>query len=147
MKKFLFIGLVVASVAAFVGCEGGGDSNSGPHGTAGSSNSSSSSSSSVVTSGKILGSWTLTNNEGHTWYVHFKTDGTYKITDDSAGTDDHVFGNYNFSNDSFTGTMNNPGVGTGEIKGTISGTSIVLNFIEYWHTPHKTVVYKGSKMN
>jgi hypothetical protein len=149
MKKFVFMGLVVASVAIFVGCEGGEDSNSGPYGTSGSSSSSSTSSSSsvVVTSGKIIGSWSLTNNEGHTWYVHFNSDGTYKITDDAAGADNHVYGNYSFSNGSFSGSMNNPGVGTGEIKGTISETSITLNFIEFWHIPHKTVVYNGSKMN
>lgn len=139
MKKYLFIGLVVASIVAFVGCEGGGDSSSGPYGSASSSSSN--------VSGQIVGSWSLTNNEGATWYIHFKSDGTYRITDDAAGNDNHVYGTYSYSNGSFSGPMTNPGVGTGEIKGTISGDSITLDFIEHWHTPHKTVPHTGSKMN
>ena len=40
----------------------------------------------------------------------------------------------------------NPGTGEGDIKGTYSGTSMSLDFTEYWHSPHKTVHYTGSKL-
>ena len=92
----------------------------------------------------LFGTWSLSNG-GETWYVHFFKDGTWKITDDRAGTAERVHGSYTTNAAAFSGNMVNPGVGTGEINGFHNGNAIRLNFVEYWHTPHKTVVYTGSR--
>lgn len=136
--------LCVAALALLVGCEGS-DNNDFVDNTfqdgSGSSNNSGS-----VTKG-IVGSWSLTASDGSTWYIHFESDRTWMITDGAEKTSRRrVYGNYSTSGNSFKGDMTNPGVGTGEIKGSISGTSITLDFIEHWHTPYKVIPYTGSKL-
>lgn len=93
----------------------------------------------------VVGTWSLTNSGG-TWYILFAADGTYKICDAADGSQQRVSGNYTVSGNNVTGSMTNPGVGTGEIKATIDGDAIVLDFIEHWHTPYKVVRYTGNKL-
>lgn len=92
----------------------------------------------------VVGTWSLTNSGG-TWYILFASDGTYKISDTSDGSQQRVYGNYTVSGSTVSGSMTNPGVGTGEIKATITGNAIALDFIEHWHTPYKVVRYTGNK--
>ena len=42
--------------------------------------------------------------------------------------------------------MVNPGTGTGEIVATLSGDTLSLDFVEYWHNPYKHVPYTGAKI-
>lgn len=100
----------------------------------------------VADGSSIIGTWSLTDSAGFTWYIHFGADGSWRITDDEAGNERRVFGSYTTSGDSFSGDMRNPGVGTGRISGSTSGTSISLDFVEYWHTPEKHVAYSGDKI-
>ena len=93
----------------------------------------------------LIGDWELTNGT-HTWYAHFLKDGTWRITDDRAGTKDHVYGTYTADDSSFQGDMTNPGVGTGSISGYYNGKSLSLDFAENWHTPVKHVSYTGKKL-
>lgn len=159
MKKKLFRAIFVFVLATIVGCEGGGDSNAGPYGNINSTNetssstSSSSSSSSLGTPSQsavtnaIVGSWSLTeNNTTNVWYVHFYKDLNWKITDDAAGFAKRVHGTYTISNNVFQGPMVNPGVGEGKIQGSIVDGSMDFTFIEYWHTPNKTIKYTGYKI-
>jgi hypothetical protein len=99
-----------------------------------------------VTGGGVTGSWRLTGADGHTWYIHFDNSGNWKITDDSAGTAQRVYGTYSFKNSKAQGPMKNPGVGTGEIIAAVAGNSMQLDFIEHWHTPHKVVKYSGTRL-
>ena len=121
-------GVVLLVAAALVsGCEsGGGDGGSG--------------------GGSVVGTWSLTNG-GSTWYILFAADGSWLISDTADGSSRRVFGSYTMSGDSISGSMTNPGVGSGEIAATISGDSISLDFIEHWHTPYKHVPYTGTRLN
>lgn len=93
----------------------------------------------------LIGTWQLTGN-GTVWYAHFLPNGTWRITDDRAGTKDHVYGTYTADDSSFRGNMTNPGVGTGSIAGYYNGRSLALDFAENWHTPAKHVSYTGKKL-
>ena len=140
--------LCVLVLALLTGCEGSDDNNFVDQTFQnGSGSSSSSSSDSGMVSSGIVGSWSLTDSEGHTWYIHFESDRSWMITDGAGKTTRRrVYGTYRTSGNSFTGDMTNPNVGTGEIRGSISGTSITLDFIEHWHNPYKVIAYTGSKL-
>lgn len=144
MFKYFLNSVIALAVAVIIsGCEGGGDSNSGPYGDTDYISSSSSSNNST----DIVGTWSLTENgTGNIWYIHFFSDGNWKITDDAAGTQQRVFGTYTHSGNEFQGPMQNPGVGEGKIGGSITNGGMVLYFREFWHTPHKIVEYSGYKM-
>lgn len=99
--------------------------------------------------GSVVGTWAL--NAGSTvtgnvvWYVHFNKDGTYTISDNADGSAERVHGTYTQSGDAVTGPFVNPGVGDGRIDATVSDGVIVLDFVEYWHSPNKHVPYAGTK--
>ena len=98
-------------------------------------------------SNNFVGTWKLTSTtDGASWYALFDKGGTWKIADNANGSGQRVYGSYSVSGSTLRGNMTNPGVGTGEISATISGGVMSFNFIEHWHTPHKTVRYKGSKL-
>lgn len=97
-------------------------------------------------SAAIVGTWRLVSDTGSTWYAHFSKDGTWKITDDAEGNARRVYGTYICKGFSFSGPMINPRVGTGRIEGTFEDNSMTMDFIEYWHTPAKHVLYTGSKL-
>lgn len=93
----------------------------------------------------LIGTWELTGGS-RTWYIHFLKDGNWRITDDRAGTKDHVYGSYTADDASFQGDMTNPGVGTGTISGYYNGKSLALDFAENWHNPVQHVSYTGKKL-
>lgn len=97
-------------------------------------------------SGTIVGTWKLATPGAAPWFAHFASDGSWKITDDQAGAKRRVYGSYNVSGSAFKGSMTNPGIGDGEINGTITGNTMSMDFIEHWHTPYKHVPYTGSKL-
>lgn len=100
--------------------------------------------------GSAAGVWALyagTSVSGTpVWYLHLQSDGTYFISDGQDGSGVRVTGTYTQSGDSIVGPFTNPGVGEGSIEATISGGVMQLNFIEYWHQPHKVVPYAGQKL-
>ena len=151
-RPFRLMSLVVQSLCVLVlalltGCEGSDDNDFVDQTFQNGSGSSSSSSASGTVNSGIVGSWSLTDSEGNTWYIHFESDRTWMITDGAGKTTRRrVYGTYSTSGNSFTGDMTNPNVGTGEIRGSISGTSITLDFIEHWHNPYKVIAYTGSKL-
>lgn len=101
-------------------------------------------SSTTANSSSIVGTWTLTG-DGTTWYATFSDNKSWIISDDKAGSKVRVYGTYSVSGGNFSGPMTNPGIGTGKIEGSFSGSVMTLYFTEYWHDPAKTVHYKGSR--
>jgi hypothetical protein len=98
----------------------------------------------------FVGAWAL--YEGNaiqgspTWYVHFREDKTFNITMNADGTGQKVFGTWTEADGALVGPFTNPRVGEGRVEATIANNVMHLDFIEYWHTPHKVVPYTGSKM-
>jgi hypothetical protein len=117
-----------------MGCEGGGGDNSGGSGDAGS----------------FTGSWALyagTVVQGSpAWYVHFKSDSSFFISDGQDGSGRRVSGTYSVSGGKLTGPFTNPGTGEGRVEATIVDNVMYLKFIEYWHTPNKVVQYAGTRL-
>lgn len=146
-KSMNIVLVAVLSIFVFAACEDSGDD--GSHGTwpnFGNSGPSSSSSSSISSSSGLPGTWKLVAGDGSSWYIHFGSDGTWKITDDVAGSQRRVYGSYSASGSSYSGNMTNPGVGDGTISGQIQGNTISLDFCEHWHSPYKHVAYTGTKL-
>lgn len=98
----------------------------------------------------FVGTWTL--YDGNTiqgspvWYVHFKEDQTFFISNNADGTGVRVFGTWTESDGALVGPFTNPRVGEGRVEATITSNVMHLDFIEYWHTPHKVIPYTGSKL-
>ena len=126
MKRILPLLAVLSAFVFFCGCEHDGSSGGG--------NSSS-----------LVGTWALSEGSTVSWYVIFESNGSWVIKDTPSAARNRVYGTYVSGNGSFSGPMENPGVGSGRISGTYSGNSMEFDFVEYWHTPHKTIHYKGSR--
>ncbi len=98
----------------------------------------------------VVGTWALYSGgsiQGNiAWYVHFKPDNTYTISDNANGSAERVSGTYQVSGNTVTGPFVNPGVGDGRIDATVTDGVIHLDFVEYWHTPNKVVPYTGTKI-
>ncbi len=154
-RSILLLSLVGALVA---GCEGDGDNpyadklsgkdkdsgSAAAESPAASSSETPAAESGYTASNDIVGTWALTG-EGKTWYGTFSKNGSWIISDDKAGAKVRVYGTYTAKGENFSGPMTNPGVGTGKIEGSYSENSMTLYFTEYWHTPAKTVHYKGTR--
>ena len=106
---------------------------------------SASASTNAAAQASIDGTWTLTGDDGSSWYATFSSNGSWIISDDKAGNKLRVYGTYSESGGNFSGPMTNPGVGTGKISGSYSANLMTLYFTENWHTPAKTVHYKGTR--
>ena len=104
----------------------------------------------VAETSAYVGTWVL--YEGNaiqgspSWYVHFKEDQTFFISDNADGTRVRVSGTYSEAGGALVGPFTNPGVGEGRVEATITADVIHLDFIEYWHTPNKVVPYAGTKL-
>jgi hypothetical protein len=122
--------LAIAMMALMIGCGGGSGGGGGDGGESG--------------GGDLAGTWLITK-EGTAAYWIFKDDGTFQKNraDEPAGGAVHFVGTYSTSGSSFSGEFTNPGVGDGEIDGTVSGDSLTMNFTEFWHSPPKVVPCTG----
>lgn len=130
MTKRTVQGMAIALMALFIGLGagcGGGDGGGGG-------------------GGDLVGTWLITK-EGSPAYWMFKEDGTFQKnrTGEPADGAIHFVGTYSTSGSSFSGEFTNPGVGTGEIEGTVSGDSLAMDFIEFWHSPAKVVPCVGTR--
>lgn len=83
----------------------------------------------------IVGTWGA-GGDGRTV---FNSDGTWAEYNDAALTQRHLGGTYTQSENRFSGSGSNPGVGDLDIEGTISddGKTLEMDFIEHWHNPYK----------
>jgi len=98
----------------------------------------------------IVGVWALqegtTYTGSTTWYITFNPGGTYAISDNADGSGQRVSGTYSVSGETVTGPFTNPGVGEGRIDGVFIGNDILVDFVEYWHSPEKHVFYAGVRL-
>lgn len=79
------------------------------------------------------------------WYLHARDDRSFFIANHKDGSQVRVSGTYTESNGRLTGPFTNPGTGTGRIEARLDGGLIRLEFIEYWHTPHKVIPFVGQR--
>jgi hypothetical protein len=113
---------------AGAGCEDGGGSKSNDGG-----------------GNSFAGTWLITK-EGQPSYWIFNNDGTFRKnrTGEPENGGVHFTGTYSANGNALEGEFSNPGVGRGEIKAQIvSGGSLTMDFIEYWHSPAKVVRCTG----
>jgi hypothetical protein len=136
MKHFRVACAVLLSVFSFgllAGCEGGGGGSDDDDDDA------------AGDGVDVVGTWSL-NRPGRTIYIVFGEDGAYEICENADGSERIVYGTYTVSGNTVSGPMTNPGVGSGDILAIIEGDTIMLDFTEYWHTPHKVVEYSGERL-
>ncbi len=133
MKKLLCMALLALVLPlALAGCGGGSDGDSGDSGSGDNS--------------KFVGTWALSSGGAVSWYIIFNADNSWVISDTADGSARRCFGTYTVDGDTAAGPMVNPGTGTGEIVATLSGGTMALDFVEYWHSPYKHVPYTGVKL-
>lgn len=95
----------------------------------------------------FVGTWALRQgNGGVEWYILFKANNSWLISDTANGSAQRVYGTYAVNGNRAAGPMVNPGTGVGEIIATLNGASLSLDFVEFWHNPHKHVLYNGTKI-
>ena len=89
----------------------------------------------------------VSGESGSTGYWEFFSNGEFTMFDDSGYTVAHTSGTFTQSGTQVTGMFENPGVGSGEIDGTLSedSQSMALDFIEHWHDPYKHIPFTGTK--
>ena len=95
----------------------------------------------------FVGTWALNDENGAlAWYILFNADNSWLISDTADGSAQRVYGTYVVEGNVASGPMVNPGTGEGEIVATLSGATLDLDFVEYWHDPYKHVPYTGTKL-
>jgi hypothetical protein len=109
------------------------------------------SSSSKNDADKFIGRWEIfdltAGPNPSPWYVVFSNDGSwYFSTSPNGGPDGSGMKTYFIDGDTLIGGFTNPNAGDGRIEAKVSGNEITIDFIEYWHTPHKVVPYAGTRM-
>lgn len=145
MKHFVRLFPLAAFAALACGCEIVSNDDDGEALVA-ASGGAAATSGTPAKAGSIVGTWFLKETSGSgSWYAIFAANGTWVIKDTPSASRTRVSGAYKVNGNKFSGSMKNPGVGEGEISGTFSGGSMDFTFVEYWHTPHKTILYKGTK--
>jgi hypothetical protein len=94
---------------------------------------------------EFTGVWRIQKEDSSSLWI-FNDDGTFikKRADEPLDGATHFVGTYAVSEGELSGSFTNPGVGAGEIRGSITmdGT-LLMDFIEYWHTPPKVVPTVG----
>ena len=78
--------------------------------------------------------------------IHFKSDGTWFFSDNADGSGPSATYTYTVTDGKLVGSFTNPGVGDGQIEATVTGDTLALTFIEFWHDPHKVVPYAGTRL-
>jgi hypothetical protein len=101
-----------------------------------------------VTPEQFIGSWAVADTEGAiVGYLYIKSDYTFDWFDNPGAPAPHFSGAGSVTNGTFTGPFTNPRVGDGELVCTIAANgSMVMDFIEYWHSPPKHVPYTATKL-
>ena len=136
MKNWLCLGLVSAGLLLVnAGCEDGGGSSGGGGG-------------SVVGTWAVKQGTTPSSTDPDTFWV-FYDNGTFTYFNDSSLSSEHLSGTYTQDGSHFFGPFTNPGVGEGEIDGTVNddGETFQMEFIEHWHSPYKHVDQAGIRLD
>ncbi|HMO17105.1 MAG TPA: hypothetical protein PKA63_00595 [Oligoflexia bacterium] len=100
-----------------------------------------------VSSNEFAGTWLIRKENTSSLWI-FNDNGSFvkKRAGEPINGTTHFVGTYSVSNGIMSGNFTNPGVGRGEIKGTIAPDGrLLMDFIEYWHTPPKVVPTVGTR--
>lgn len=97
----------------------------------------------------FLGTWALYNGRTLSGpvvsYVHFNSDETFFISNNANGSEVRVRGTYMVSDGNLLGPFSNPPTGNGRVEARIENGILIMDFIEYWHTPEKTLPLSGQR--
>ena len=116
-------------------------------GSSSDSSSNSGSTGSPAAGSEFVGSWALSDSAGKiTFYLYVEPNNTFVIADVPDKTRVHMSGTWSVTNGTFRGPFTNPGVGNGDLVGTIANGVMSVDFIEHWHSPDKHVPYTGRKL-
>jgi hypothetical protein len=114
--------------------------------SSGSSSSGGDSSTPAVAANPFVGSWKVTGSADAWLYID--SNNTFVWADVPDKTHPHFSGTWSVTNGTFTGPFTNPGVGTGDLVGTIAANGVMtIDFVEHWNTPNKHVPYSATKLN
>ncbi len=141
-KHLLSLLAVLAALALLAAC--GGGSGNDDNASASSSASAKSSSSSAADASEYVGTWTLAPHDGGSpMYVDFSDDGAARM----GKTPDNLYikGTYKINSTGLVADMTNPRVGQCRLVCLDEDTSLLADFIEYWHTPEKHIAFTATK--
>ena len=134
-KRLLPFFALLCSLTLLVACGSSSDDND---------NGSSSSGSSSNVSSKYVGTWTLTPEAGgDPMYVAFDSDGSARMGKSPSNL--YIKGTYKTTKEGLTADMTNPRVGNCRLVCLDEGSSLLADFIEYWHSPEKHIAFKATK--
>jgi hypothetical protein len=123
LRRFGVAAMFAAVMWTATGCENGGGGND------------------------FVGTWEIYDQTAgaaaRPFYIHF-SDSTFFFSQDADTTGDGD--PYTISGGVLTGNFTSPGVGDGAIECTIEDGVLILDFIEYWHSPANHVPYRGTKL-
>lgn len=133
-KRLLPFFALLCSLTLLVACGSSSDDNDSSSDNGGSSNVSS----------KYVGTWTLTPEAGGSpMYASFGSDGSARMG--KAPGNLYIKGSYTTTGNGLTADMTNPGVGKCRLVCLDEGSSLLADFIEYWHSPEKHIAFKATK--
>ena len=94
-----------------------------------------------VVKNDFAGTWLISKEDTVSLWV-FNENGTFekKRAGEPIDSANHFVGTYLITDGLISGKFTNPGVGRGEIEGSIAPNgSFLMDFVEFWHTPPKVV--------
>ncbi len=94
-----------------------------------------------VVKNDFAGTWLISKEDTFSYWI-FDDNGTFqkKRADEPINSANHFVGTYLITDGQLVGQFTNPGVGNGKIEGIIAPDgSLLMDFIEFWHTPPKVV--------
>lgn len=137
--RLLTLSLIATCTCLAVSCGGGGGGNDD------NDNNEINDDGDDVATNDFAGTWLIQKEDTISYWI-FREDGTFekKRADEPINGASHFSGTYSVDGGFLTGKFTNPGVGTGEIEGTIADNgTLLMDFIEFWHSPAKVVPTTG----
>jgi hypothetical protein len=81
-----------------------------------------------------------------TFYSHFQADKTFFFSNNADGSGVRLTGTYMSSGNELIGPFSNPPTGNGRIEARIENNLMIMDFIEFWHTPNKVIPLYGRRL-
>ena len=130
MIRFGLVGIVIGAMVVIVGCSSSGSSSGGGGGG--------------TTNNEFVGSWKVTG-PAEAW-LYIDSNNTFVWADVPDKTHPHFSGTWSVTNGTFKGPFTNPGVGTGDLIGTIANGVMTIDFVEHW-AADKTLRYGATRLS
>jgi hypothetical protein len=131
VKVWLGLFLLIVSLG-LAGCSSSGSSSGGGD--------------SSTSTNPFVGSWKVTG-EVDAW-LYIDSNNTFVWADVPDKNRPHFSGRWSVTNGTLTGPFINPGVGNGDLVGTIAANGVMtIDFVEHWNTPDKHLPFTATKLN